>query len=192
MANLITLAQYKEAMKINGFGDDTRLESLITSASQLVKTYCNNTFVDFYSANKTETFDILYHEDFVQLTESPVRTDETITVSERTSESGSYSTLTENTDYFVDTKTDSIIRLKKAFPAGRGSVQVVYKAGYSSTPEDLKLAVIDLVTYYHKDEYKQRQTLSGATIQNSSTSSQRGNPGLPDHIKRVLDMYKNF
>ena len=192
MADLITLQQYKDFAGLSGIQEDAKINVIIPAVSQAVKTYCGTTIIDFYSTDKTETFDILYHEDFVQLTESPVRTDETITVSERTSESGSYSTLTENTDYFVDTKTDSIIRLKKAFPAGRGSVQVVYKAGYSSTPEDLKLAVIDLVTYYHKDEYKQRQTLSGATIQNSSTSSQRGNPGLPDHIKRVLDMYKNF
>ena len=192
MANLITLDDYKTAKKITGFGDDARLEDLITSTSQLVKTYCNTTFIDFYGTDKTETFDVLYKEDFVQLSECPVRADQTITVSERSTESGSYSTLTENTDYYVDTKTDSIIRLQRSFESGRGSVKVVYKAGYATTPADLKLAVIDLVSYYHKDEHKQRQTLSGASIQNQGTSGQSGNVGFPDHIKRVLDMYKNF
>ena len=76
----------------------------------------------------------------------------------------------------------------KALPSGPGSVKVTYKGGYSACPADLKLAVIDLVTYYHKDEYKQRQTLSGASIQNQGTSGQSGNVGFPDHIKRVLDL----
>lgn len=172
--------------------DDPQLNILIESVSQLVKTYCNNSFVDFYSTNKTETFDIVYNENFVQLSEAPVRTDETVTVQERTTPTDSYVTLVENTDYYIDTKTDSIYRINRNFAAGFGAVKVVYKAGYTTTPTDLKLAVIDLITYYHKDEHKQRQTLGGASLQNQGTSSQRDNPGFPDHIKRVLDMYKNF
>jgi len=43
-----------------------------------------------------------------------------------------------------------------------------------------------------KDEHKARQTLQGASIQNNSSSSQRNNVAFPDHIKRVLDLYKNF
>ena len=54
--------------------------------------------------------------------------------------------------------TDSIIRtnenVDKAFPKGRKAVKVVYTAGYSSCPEDLKLAIFDLVKYYLKDERK--------------------------------------
>lgn len=192
MANLITITEYKEAKGLQGMKDDPQLNVLIESVSQLVKTYCNNTFVDFYSTNKTEVFDILYGEDFVQLTESPVRTDETITVSQRGAPTESYTALTENSDYYVDAKTDSIFHTGTGFSEGYGAVQVVYKAGYATLPTDLKLAVIDLITYYHKDEHKQRQTLGGASLQNQGTSSQRDNPGFPDHIKRVLDMYKNF
>ena len=192
MANLITLADYKTAEGIQSTKDDAKLELLVESVSQLVKTYCNNTFVDFYSSAKTEVFDILYGEDFVQLTESPVRTDETITVSQRTSPTESYTALTENTDYYVDTRTDSIYHTGTGFNKGYGSVQVVYKGGYSTLPKDLQLAVIDLITYYAKDEHKARQTIAGASIQNQGSSSQRNNVAFPDHIKRVLDLYKNF
>ena len=59
-------------------------------------------------------------------------------------------------------------------------------------PADLKLAVIDLVTYYHKDEYKERKVMAGASIQNAGSTSQANNVAFPDHIKRVLDLYKNF
>ena len=60
MANLITLDDYKEALKLTGYGDDVRLESLVTSVSQLVKTYCNNTIVDFYASDKVESFNVDY------------------------------------------------------------------------------------------------------------------------------------
>ena len=194
MANLITLDEYKEAMKLTGYGDDVRLESLVTSVSQLVKTYCNNSFVDHASSAKTELFDITYGESFVHLSESPIIG--VTSVSERSNPTDTYTILTNNSDYYIDTKTDSIYRIAgpvdRAFKPGRGSVKVVYTGGYSATPADLKLAVIDLITYYHKDEHKQRQTLSGASIQNQGTSGQAGNVGFPDHIKRVLDMYKNF
>ena len=58
MANLITLAEYKESEGISSPKEDLRLNSLIPSVSQLVKTYCGNSLVDFYSSNKTETFNI--------------------------------------------------------------------------------------------------------------------------------------
>jgi len=195
MADLITLEDYKTAMKITGFGDDTRLTSLIASASQLVKTYCNNTFVDFYSSNKTETFNMDYDSYSVSLEEVPLNT--VVSVEERQTIQADFVTLVNNEEYYIDYETDSILRSDggsgyKNFPRGPGAVRVVYTGGYSVCPADLKLAVIDLVTYYHKDEYKQRQTIAGATLQNSSSSSQRNNPGFPDHIKRVLDMYKNF
>ena len=198
MANLISLADYKTAEGIQATKDDTKLELLISSVSQLVKTYCNNTFVDHYSSAKTETFNINYGESFVQLTESPIVA--ITSVKERDNATASYTTLTNNSDYYVDNITDSIYRLsaggsEKSFESGKGAVQVVYTAGYDGAinlPGDLKLAVIDLVTYYHKDEHKARQTIAGASIQNQGSTSQRNNVAFPDHIKRVLDLYKNF
>ena len=196
MADLITLEEYKDAENINTTKDDTRLSALIVSVSQLVKTYCANSIIDFYSTNKTETFNIDWNSHIVQLTESPIV--EVSLVQERDSYQESYTTLTTTAhEYFLDEKTDSIIRTNsgntyKNWPRGAGAVKVVYKAGYASTPADLKLAVIDLITYYHKDEHKQRQTIAGASIQNQTSTSQRNNVAFPDHIKRVLDLYKNF
>ena len=195
MADLITLASYKEAEGLSTPKEDLRINALIPSVSQLVKTYCGNSFVDFYSSNKTETFNINWATHIVQLTESPVNS--IISVKERESYGSSYATLTTGAqEYFLDSDTDSIFRTTqsgyKNWPRGVGAVEVVYRAGYSGVPADLKLAVLDLVTYYLKDEHKQRQSIAGASIQNASSSSQRDNVAFPDHIKRVLDLYKNF
>ena len=196
MADLVTLAQYKEAEGISSSKDDLRFNSIVPSVSELVKTYCGNSFVDFYSSNKTETFTIDWDTYVVQLTESPVNS--VVSVQERETYGGSYDTLTtSDSEYYLESSTDSILRTNDSgryqnWPKGVGSVKVVYTGGYSEVPADLKLAVFDLITYYYKDEHKQRQTIAGATLQNQGSSSQRMNVGFPDHIKRLLDLYKTY
>ena len=196
MSNLITLADYKDAEGIQSPKDDLRINSLIPSISQLVKTYCGNSIVDFYSSNKIEDFDIYWETFAVHLTESPIV--DVVSVQERGSYDEAYTTLTTGAhEYYLDTRTDSIVRTNSSgsrlnWKQGVGAVRVTYKAGYASTPEDLKLAVSDLITYYLKDEHKERRTLGAASIQNTASTSQRNNVAFPDHIKRVLDLYKNF
>ena len=196
MADLVTLSDYKDAEGIGSPKDDLRISRIIPSVSELVKTYCANTFVDFVSSDKTEEFDIYWDTYAVQLTESPVIS--ITSVQERSGYDQSYSTLTTGAyEYYLDKRTDSVIRTNESgtrlnWKHGVGAVKVLYRAGYSSTPDDLKLAVFDLVTYYLKDEHKERRTLGGASIQNQSSSTQRDNVAFPDHIKRVLDLYKNF
>ena len=196
MADLITLQQYKTSEGITQPKDDARLNVLIPSVSALVKTYCGNSFVDYYSSNKTEYFDITWGTHIVQLTESPVNA--IVSVHERTAYTDDYVALTTGAhEYYLNAKTDSVLRTLgsgrfKNWPEGVGSVKVIYTAGYSAVPSDLKLAVLDLITYYLKDEHKQRQTIAGASIQNQASTSQTNNVSFPDHIKRVLDLYKNF
>jgi len=193
MTDLITLAEYKEIEGISSPKEDLRLATLVPSVSQLVKTYCGNSLIDYYSTNKVELFSINWATHILQLTESPVNT--IISVEKRDSVDENYSTV-PTTEYYLDTATDSVLyvtgRTYKNWPQGAGSVRVTYTAGYSSCPEDLKLAVVDLITYYLRDEHKERRTLGGASIQNQGSTSLANSVAFPDHIKRVLDMYKNF
>ena len=195
MSDLVTLTDYKDAEGISNPKEDLRISRIIPSVSQLVKTYCGNSIVDFYSSNKVEDFDIYWETFAVQLTESPIV--DVVSVQERGSYDEAYATLTTTAhEYYLDTRTDSIIRTNSSggrinWKHGVGSVRVTYKAGYAETPQDLRLAIFDLITYYLRDEHKERRTLGGATIQNQSSSTQRDNVAFPDHIKRVLDLYKN-
>ena len=194
MANLITRANYKDYMKMEHNKDDSKIDILVASISQLVKTYCGNAIVDYYSSAKTETFDIddTYTSE-IFVTESPLNS--VTSVQERDSIADSYTTLTANTDYYVDTEHDRIWRIDgekstKYFKKGFSSVKVVYTAGYSAVPTDLKLAVFDLVTYYLKEEHKTQRSIAGTTLRNEGSTSIRNDIGFPDHIKRVLDLYK--
>lgn len=200
MADLISLDTYKTIENITNVKDDDRIETLITAISKLVKTYCASDLIDKYSTTITEFFDLQYSVEYIQLDEGPVVDNSTLAVYERQSQDDDYTRLyRDGTDdkyeWYLDSRTDSIYRtsdsgLYRYWPKGVKCVKVEYNAGYESTPKDLELAVVDLVTYYFKDEHKQRRVLGGATLQNQGTSSLNDNVGFPDHIKRVLDMYK--
>ena len=200
MANLVTLQQYKDFAGIKGVGEDAKINVILPAISQAVKTYCGTSFIDFYSSDKTEFFDILdTSTTAVLVDESPLVS--VTQVQERENQSSSYVTLiTENSngsgkyEYIVDTALEMIRRTTatgdKAFPKGRKAVKVMYKSGYASTPSDLKLACFDLIKYYLKDERKSGLTIAGATVRNEVSTTLRENIGFPDHIKRILDFYK--
>ena len=195
MADLITVNEYKDAEGLRGEKDDDRLNVIVPQISDLVKKYCGISFVDFYSTNKVETFSVDdSYTSTIIVSESPLV--EVSKVEERTSYSGTYTELTTgNYEFYVDLEADAVIRTNAEgrplpFKQGVGAVKITYKAGYSATPKDLQLALFDLVNYYMKDEHKERRTLGGAQINNQGTAGIRTSTDFPDHIKRVLDLYR--
>ena len=202
MANLVTLQQYKDFAGLSGMNTDARINVIIPQVTQVVKTYCGTSLIDYYSSAKTEYFDIVDRiTTRIMLDEGPIVA--VTSVQERDSQSDAYVTLiTENSDssgkyeYIIDSTTDSIIRTTstgtKPFKIGHKAVKIVYTAGYSVTPADLKLAVYDLIKYYLKDERKARMQIAGAMVENQVSTSLVNNIGFPDHIKRILDFYKLY
>ena len=197
MADLITVNEYKDAEGLRGEKDDDRLAIIVPQVSDLVKKYCGTSFLDYYSTNKVETFTIEdNYTNTIIMSESPIVTVDK--VEERTSYSDAYQELTiAKYEYYVDEEADAIIRTNEtgnqiSWKKGVGAVRITYNAGYASTPKDLQLALFDLVNYYMKDEHKERRTLGGAQLQNQGTAGIRNSTDFPDHIKRILDMYKNF
>ena len=195
MADLITVTEYKDAEGLRGEKDDDRLAVIVPQVSDLVKKYCGTSFIDFFSTDKVETFSI---EDNMTSTiivsESPLTAVDK--VEERRTYAETYQELTTaKYQYYVDFEADAIVRTNDQgrptpFAQGVGAVKVTYNAGYATTPKDLQLALFDLVNYYLKDEHKERRTLGGATLQNQGTAGIRTSTDFPDHIKRVLDLYK--
>jgi hypothetical protein len=190
MADLITLDDYKVLEGVSSTQYDEKFETLITSVSKLVRTYCNSEF-DTYATSPgyTELFDIQWDTYTVQLKYSPVIS--ITNVYERSSQS----TAPAEYSWYLDSISDSIFRTQengsyRNWAKGVGSVKVTYLAGYTTVPTDLQLAVADIITYYHKDEWKERQSIGSATREGAGASAIRNDPGFPDHIRRVLDMYR--
>jgi hypothetical protein len=72
MADLVTVQDYKDAEGLTGAKDDDRLNILVPQISELVKRYCGTSFVDFYSSDKTETFNITEDISVIIVSESPL------------------------------------------------------------------------------------------------------------------------
>lgn len=193
MTNLITIDEYKTANGLSGFTEDAKITPLLASVSQLVRTYCGRQFTTYFGTDKTEYFTIKWNDESIQLSESPIVS--ITSISERASITESYTALTSS-EYYLDVDTDTIYRVNTngtgftSFLTGPASVRVVYKAGYSECPSDLKLAVIDLVKYYLKEEYKPAKNIGSTSITNNTSGTQANSVNFPDHIKRVLDLYR--
>lgn len=193
---LITLDDYKLFEGINSTKNDDQLEALLESSSALIETYCNTKF-NAYSASPgvTDIFDVQWDTHVVQLQHSPVIS--ITSVQERLAYNEAYTTLLNTGgkyEWYFDSISDSIIRTNDSgsygiWPKGVGAVKIIYTAGYTTLPEDLKLALVDLVTYYFKDEHRVTRSLGTASTQNQVTSSIR-DASFPDNIKRVLDLYR--
>ena len=192
MANLVTVQDYKDAEGLSGTKDDARLAILVPQISDLIKRYCGTSFIDFYSTDKIEVFNVTEDTSVIIVSESPLVS--VTSVKEREGPTESYTTLTVNEDYYVDTTFDAVRRVQgngtKNYKKGFGAVEIRYRSGYSAVPSDLKLAVMDLITYYLRGEHKARRTIQRATLEQQGSSSVINNTDFPDHIKRVLDLYR--
>ena len=182
--NLVTKAEYKAYVGINSTNSDAEIDSLIPKVSELVKNYCRRSFVDYVNDEKLELFS---GGDRFYLKEFPV---DKILLLEYSNDYGqNYQELTEFTDWVLDKSTDSIlpINAQKLFAKAVNGYKVMYNGGFEKIPEDLKLAVMDLITYYIKNEgaIHNTKTPTSNTMQLEYITS----TNFPAHIKRVLDLY---
>jgi len=189
MAELVTLNQYKSFRGITGVTEDPRLNVIIPSVSKLIRNYCGRSFTEYFTTDKVEVFTLKLPVNVVFLEEIPIVSVTSVEELASQDESADYVTLASN-QFKVDSYFDAIYRIEGSrryyFPEGINSVRVTYKGGYADTPADLKLAIVDMITYYLKEEYKPEINHSTFTIRNDPSK-----PQFPEHIKRVLDLYKN-
>ena len=62
MADLYTLDDYKTFKGIEHFKDDGKISALVSPISELVKTYCGTSFVDYYSSASVSYTHLRAHE----------------------------------------------------------------------------------------------------------------------------------
>lgn len=182
MADLITKNEYKTYAGISSTNHDAEIDLLIPKVSQLVKTYCRRGFIDFYDEIKTEVFRGGFGS-FI-LAETPIV--QVISVEKSTNYGQSYTKLTKFTDWVQD--GDYIVSINPAgFEPLINGYRVSYFGGFETVPEDLKLAVMDLITYYRRNDGSVHSTKAPGT--NSVQIEYISTTNLPAHIKRVLDQY---
>lgn len=183
MADLVTKQEYKTYAGINSTNQDAEIDFLIPKVSEFVKTYCRRTFIDFFSETKTEVFKGGFAT--LLLKETPVT--QVISVERSTNYGQTYTRLVRFTDWVQD--GDSVVSLHATgiWPELINGYRVNYFAGYEFVPQDLKLAVLDLITYYRKNDAAIHSTKAPGT--NAVQIEYISTTNLPAHIKRVLDQY---
>lgn len=182
-ANLITLQEYKAYEGINSPGQDGEISTIIPKVSEFVKSICRRTFVDWVEEQKT---DVLNGGSVLLLSEAPVI--QIYGVEYSTNYGQTYTSLVEFQDWVFDREGEQIVPIKyPVFEYKVNGYRVTYTAGFETIPEDLKLAVLDLVTYYMKNQGAVHSvtavTTGNAQVQYLTQTN------LPTHIKRVLDLY---
>jgi hypothetical protein len=192
MTNLITIDHFKQYKGIKSENDDPIISLLIGAVSTFIKEYTNRNFIDYAHTSKVEYFDATSYGEYlpnefplIEVSELAVSVDGGVT----------YTVLVEDTDYFVDLDADRIINNTgfTGFTTGtikHKSGKITYKGGYTKTPQDVQLAVMDLVEYYRKEEFSPSKALQGASVENPVIMELGSR--LPPHIKRTLDLYREF
>jgi len=181
--DLITKAEYKAYANITSINKDTEIDALIPRVSAFIKTYCRRSFVDYVTTPKTEHFN--GSVEYFTLKEYPLIEVEEVAVS--TDMGMTYTPLVEFADYVVDLSNENIHSVAGFFPLAINGYSITYKAGYTSVPEDLKLAVIDLITYYLRNDASIHSNKIPGT--NAVQVEYITTTNLPAHIRRILDLY---
>ena len=181
MADLVSKADYKVYLGISSTNQDNIIDFLIPKVSEFVKTYCRRSFIDYVSSAKIEYFN--GGIPFYLVQEQPLISVQDLFYS--TDYGQTYTALTVNVDYVVD--GDLVVPIGTEFPYVLKGYRLVYSAGYASVPNDLKLAVYDLMSYYMKNDV----AVNAVKGTNATTMQIEyiTDTALPSNIKRVLDMY---
>jgi hypothetical protein len=199
---LVTKAEYKAYQGITSTTSDALIDALIPKVSELVKNTCRRTFVDYVDDAK-----IQYSEggtDSISLDEFPIIAVSSVEYS--TDYGNTYTTLTEFTNYAVSKATDSLrpilmttpppevygytpygTKTNPIFPYAINGYKITYNAGYEVLPEDLKLAVLDIIAYYVKNDSAVHTHVSGNP--NTMQVEYIKNTQFPAHIRRILELY---
>ncbi len=180
---LITKAEYKAYIGISSTNDDVIIDILIPKISDLIKSLCRRTFVDYVDDAVTEYFD--GGSLFFAPKEYPVITISSLETS--IDYGATYVTLVEYTDYVLNKSDDLVYYIGKEFPKLINGYKITYTAGFSTIPNELKLAALDLVSYYIKHDTAIHSNKAPGT--NSVQIEYVTTTNLPAHIKRVLDLY---
>lgn len=196
MSDLITLQEYKDFVGKTKADDDAQLNVIIPAVSNIIKAYLGNTAPDDPTTPIEEYVYLDYETDKIFTKYWPIR--ELISVEESnryTWDSSIHVPLTANSDYYLI--NDAIVRVPggttsfSTWPMAPGVVKITYTAGEVDglgagvIDEAIKLAAIELTTYYLKKEYIQNRSMMGSSLQTYVDTQ-----GMPSHIRRLLDEFK--
>jgi uncharacterized phiE125 gp8 family phage protein len=181
--SLATLEEFKLYASITKTDKDEMYQSLLDSVSAYIEEYTNLSFTS------APVFDIvsITESGFVVLDEYPITSVNSITLLDI---DGADISELPVTQYLPKLKNGTVLfRTLSGIPTSRQfNARVDYTAGYEEVPGPIKQATMDLAQYFFKREYIQTKRTNGG----DSLSFSIPNAGLPPHIARSLNLYRDM
>jgi hypothetical protein len=187
MKDLVSLSEYKNYKGIRNVENDTKITYLISTCSTIARNFCGRAFIEYYDTSTVEYFDGT-KTSVLTLKEFPLV--ELVSV-EVSSDNVNYTMLQNNVDYSYDPELAQIFSVGVKFVNSKfqyGNTRVTYKGGYNCAPEDLKVAVMDLIHFYMSEEYTPRKSMDTSSIIHISSLDHNM---WPAHIRRVFNNYSS-
>ena len=170
--SLITVDEYKAFKSITSTTKDDTYTVIVDSVNELIKAYCDRTFIDYYDVVKTVTVTPSVGVKTLILKEIPIRE------------------LVSITEDDIDISEDVATNLEYGFVnyefTGDLPVVIEYKGGSEITPADIKLAALELVDFYVNDEHKMKRSFGGSSIEYHESSL-----NWPIHIQYILNAHRD-
>jgi hypothetical protein len=186
--DLVTTANVKSFLDIQTTTWDTVIGTLVTSCSVWIENYCGGIRFKNSLSNVTEYHDGDPFEEgatSIFLKNIPV-----VSVASIASSSGSLSSPTwtnydASNDYIVNNYTGEVKFF--ALPVGSQNIKVVYQGGYTTIPEDLQLACLELVARV----FNKRKSY-GASNESVGGASVTWEKELEVDLRKTLNRYRNY
>ena len=203
---IVTLAEAKAQMKLvdTNTNEDATFEGYINEISSAVELYCKRKFVS--QSITSELHDgsggrFLYPRYFpiqqLSTESSPTTAQKLASLQYRDTPDSTWTDIEDNiNNIFIETGDDScrpyIELYDTYFPVGRRNITVSYKAGYTTVPSDVKMAVLEMIQMRWNEAKRGNDWLGQGNI----NASQSGNSfstsliTLDKRWKMVLDRYR--
>jgi uncharacterized phiE125 gp8 family phage protein len=168
----VTTAEVKTHCKIDGTDEDTYIGSLITQVRRRIENLCG---ISIVTKTVILTAGITCDEHLPYGPVSSITEVKYQTGNDATTGAEEWDTITGTSDYYTNGQEYKIFK-----PGYGGTFQITYTAGYSTVPDDLKLAVLNECAYRFQNRGDQSRQYVAE------------NPGLSESTKELVHPYKRF
>lgn len=188
MDDFITLQEYKEYKKLTKNDDDVKLGIIVNAVNSLIKAYIGRGVVLDPDTPIVEYITLDYDTDVIFPESWPINS--VVSVTEvpygYNYDSTIHLPLEADVDYLIS-DNDRIYKVGGTWKTGPKAIRLEYTAGYDTVPDEIKLAAVELVNYYYKEQFLQARTTGNTTI----TQLVPNQSTMPPHVKLILDNYIN-
>lgn len=207
MAALVSVSEVKNYLSISSNTEatnDANIAVLANYASKAIETYCSRTFA---ASNLTEIHDggrssifldnppINYITAFSEYDGTQYVPLVGSTASEELANTNANANAVPAYVWNSDTgevsrssegSSDLEVTGQQVFRNYKRGIKVTYNGGYTSIPDDIKLAALD----YIKIIYKQDQASSSFSLSGETKEHRPLSANFPPHIRRILELYR--